>query len=359
MRLVHSTESSLQNVVFSISVGVGIGAVGLTAFFWNKRNRESLHHVGDIEQISIYPIKGLKGFKIGQSEKCPQVHVTQFGLKCGDLRDRCFVLGSCRNSKEKFEFITMRTVPKLALIDVEPFDSFAKVKLSVAGMEDIVVQFPEPTNEKLEVEMWKSEMMGTKCDESVNRWFRQFLKRDDVFLVSAITRRHEQTDRDLSVRNPAKDPKVGKYSPDDMRVIFNDSAPIMMITSVSHNDLNSKLKVKGRPEVQIDSWKSNIVLRCNLDQFPFCEDNWGKFSIAEEVTLDRVRLCHRCAVTKVDPKTGTFRKDEEPLRTLRSYRMHPAFKSPIFGSLLHVSTPGTIWVGMPVYAIEEKFIPLG
>ena len=119
------------------------------------------------------------------------------------------------------------------------------------------------------------------------------------------------------------DPKVGKYSPDDMRVIFNDSAPIMMITSVSHNDLNSKLKVKGRPEVQIDSWKSNIVLRCNLDQFPFCEDNWGKFSIAEEVTLDRVRLCHRCAVTKVDPKTGTFRKDEEPLRTLRQLRRVP------------------------------------
>ena len=62
-----------------------------------KKVKDFWKYVGTVDRISIYPIKGLKGFQVGgQSPSgdpetdtaCTEVMITPAGLKCGNLYDR-------------------------------------------------------------------------------------------------------------------------------------------------------------------------------------------------------------------------------------------------------------------------------
>ena len=53
----------------------------------------------------------------------------------------------------------------------------------------------------------------------------------------------------------------------------------------------------------------------------------------------------------VDPETGTLRKNMEPLKTLRKYRMtHPSLGAPIFAMQYGIDVCGNVKVGDDVYA---------
>ena len=113
------------------------------------------------------------------------------------------------------------------------------------------------------------------------------------------------------------DPKYGPYAPADMRILFNDSVPIMMATDVSHEDVNRRLRKQEKLPLIQDTWKANLFIKTVGSQRPYGEDEWGHVKLGEDVVMERVRPCNRCSVTTVDPSTGTYRSDGEPLRTLR------------------------------------------
>ncbi len=97
--------------------------------------------MGNVEKISLFPIKGLRGFDVGVGDDCPDVEMTTFGLKVGLLRDRCFIVGT-KDSQGKFDFVTMRVKPKLALITVAPNAHYTSLMLSAPEMPSIHVTFP-------------------------------------------------------------------------------------------------------------------------------------------------------------------------------------------------------------------------
>jgi uncharacterized protein YcbX len=75
------------------------------------------------------------------------------------------------------------------------------------------------------------------------------------------------------------------------------------------------------------------------------EDGWRRVRIGA-VTFDVVKPCTRCVFTTVDPETGNFDPDGEPLATLKQYRRTPAGVT--FGQNLIPRGTGTIRVGDPV-----------
>ena len=73
--------------------------------------------------------------------------------------------------------------------------------------------------------------------------------------------------------------------------------------------------------------------------------------LGNEVILHWAKPCHRCIVTQIDPETGTYIKNQEPMRTLRKYRMlEPTLDGPIFASQFGIDVCGTVKVGDDVYA---------
>ncbi|XP_075262442.1 mitochondrial amidoxime-reducing component 1-like [Convolutriloba macropyga] len=340
------------------AAGVGLGIVGLTIYALNK-SRKTWFYVGTVKSIALYPIKGVPGFPVGGSPEdgigkgtSPPVEVTPLGLKCGKLRDRCFVLGRY-NKQDEFEFISPRSVPKMMLVKVRPTEDFSAVIVSAPGMEEITVTFPSSLNASVTVDVWRSTGDAFLCcDDNVNKWFSSFLEKDDIHLACGV----DLNGKILRPRKPQEeDPKFGKYAPSDMQILFSDAAPLLFVSDVSYDDLNERITSQNRPSLSVQSFKPNIILKSDR-QRPFAEDDWSQIRVGDTVEFYRVRPCTRCSVTRVDPETGTFRSDEEPLRTLRTFRLHSAFgRDPLFGSLLAPQQCGTITTGMKIYATSDPF----
>ena len=51
----------------------------------------------------------------------------------------------------------------------------------------------------------------------------------------------------------------------------------------------------------------------------YAEDNWKRIRIGE-LEFEAVKMCSRCILTTVNPKTGKKSPDGQPLRTLSQYR---------------------------------------
>ncbi len=95
-------------------------------------------------------------------------------------------------------------------------------------------------------------------------------------------------------------------------ISFSDIAPIHLISEASLKDLNSKLK----SPVTIDHFRPNILVSGCL---AYEEDNWSSVTIGNcefEVTLKTPR----CSFTTINPVTTKVDSEQEPLRTLSTYR---------------------------------------
>ncbi len=88
--------------------------------------------------------------------------------------------------------------------------------------------------------------------------------------------------------------------------------------------------------------RPNVLIACDDEKTPFPEDAWTgriRFAMDDEVgNLEKVlknfffrfgenavlrynRPTVRCPETTIDPETGTFHEEKEPLRTLRKHRL--------------------------------------
>ena len=66
------------------------------------------------------------------------------------------------------------------------------------------------------------------------------------------------------------------------------------------------------------------------------KDNWLNFTIGNRKFF-RIRHCTRCLMTTIDPDLGAKSSDQEPLKTLKTYRLNKEVygSSPQFG--IHIS----------------------
>ena len=163
---------------------------------------------------------------------------------------------------------------------------------------------------------------------------------------------------------PASVPRqvLEKYGgqPGDV-VGFADEGPLSVISQASLDDLNNRLEVP----ITMNRFRPNIVLTGSQ---AFQEDDWntahqgqparmpiqagglGEFVKIGDCEFQVLEGCKRCVFTTIDPESLEKRKDQEPLRTLATYRKHPR-GGVSFGVLLLPRKLGTIRLGDRVEVI--------
>mmetsp|Transcript_12327 Transcript_12327/g.25986 ORF Transcript_12327/g.25986 Transcript_12327/m.25986 type:complete len:376 (-) Transcript_12327:186-1313(-) len=97
-------------------------------------------------------------------------------------------------------------------------------------------------------------------------------------------------------------------------VSLADEAPFLLTTTSSFDDLNSRLKARGKSEVEMQRFRPNIVVKGTL---PWEEDTWKRIRIGG-VVFHVWQRCGRCAMTTIDRKT--LERGPEPLATLSTFR---------------------------------------
>ena len=236
-----------------------------------------------VTEINIYPIKSTRRIALTETEVLPR------GLPW----DRRWMLVD-----DEGKFITARQHPTLAMVETD----FAGSVLRVSANERQPLELPlQPSDSKVvTVTVWKDECDAVLAGEEADTWFSEYL---------GISCRLVQMTDDL-VRGVSPDFGL----PGD-EVSFADGFPLLLLSEVSLNDLNSRLD----DAVSMRRFRPNLVVD---GEEPYAEDSWQRLRIGE-VEFAGVKNCSRCVFTTVDPGTGIKHPDKEPLRTLASYRRRP------------------------------------
>ncbi|TAG56469.1 MAG: MOSC domain-containing protein [Cytophagales bacterium] len=231
-----------------------------------------------VSQLWIYPIKSCRGILLDN------VELDKMGFK----NDRRMMVVD-----KNGDFITQRTHPKMALIDVE----ISEKNLFISSKDFSKISFPlypTPLN-FLKTKVWEDYCDSFSFSELANQWFSDFLeiKCSLVFMPETTQRMVEEN-----------------YNSTQAITSFTDGFPILIATQSSLDFLNEKLEQK----IEMKRFRPNLVIEGTL---PFEEDTWKLIKIGD-ISIQIVKPCSRCVITTIDTETAISGK--EPLLSLSKFR---------------------------------------
>lgn len=260
-----------------------------------------------ISQLFVYPIKSLSGISISSSE------VTNRGLKY----DRRWMIVDKNN-----QFLTLREYPQMALLDVEIKENGLMIMSREYPAMKLDIPFIEDSNNLEMVTIWNATVQAKPVKNQIDEWLSDMLG-----VTCRLVYMPNQSMRPVDT--------TSGYSPDDKYTSFADAYPFLLLGDASMKYLNSR----SEKQFSIERFRPNIVF---LGGLPNQEDFFEKFLI-NDAYFTGLENCARCKIPNVNPKTGMFGVDNEPLKTLSKYRLKN--KSIEFGRNVVFDGVGTISVG--------------
>lgn len=253
-----------------------------------------------------YPVKSMRGQQLDASPVGPQ------GLPF----DRSWMVAD-PNGK----FVTGRTYPELVRVVATPSDT--GVTLSAPGRDDLFV--PNGAfDASVESTVWGDCFRAWQGATEADVWLSNYLGSPVRFLwTGAVTARRVKVD-------PA------------VPLSFADGYPLLLIGQSSLDDLSERI---GKP-VSMSRFRPNLVVS---GAEAFAEDGWKRIRIGD-VVFRIEKPCERCVFTTVDPESGSKSLNQEPLRTLATYRKTPA--GVIFGQNVIAEGEGELVAGMSISVFE-------
>ncbi|MEM6528189.1 MAG: MOSC N-terminal beta barrel domain-containing protein, partial [Chloroflexota bacterium] len=197
-------------------------------------------------------------------------------------------------------FFTQRKHPRMALI--QPRFEGENMVLSAPEMPDIATSLHMEDAPHTDITVWRDTMQAGDAGNEVAQWLSEFL--------GIEARLFALTEKTVRLTDPA-------YAAQQSRVGFADGYPMLVVTEESLADLNRRLAERGKQPVPMARFRPNVVVTGAAA--PFDEDHWTAFTTAS-AHFDVVKPCARCAITTVDPQTGTVPDVGEPLATLATFR---------------------------------------
>ena len=239
-----------------------------------------------IGALWMYPIKGCRGFRV------PAATLAQTGLEVDGIGDREWVVVD-----DQGKFLSQRELPKMAQIETRL--TGVSLRLRAPGMLQLDVPF-ESEGDVIKVRVWNDEIAAVTQGDITDAWFSQFLG--------------------LQCRLMRFDPEAKRISNQKYTGTltapykFADAFALLICSSASLSDLNTRLAAKGHAEITIERFRPNIV----LDDVEAFEEDYVDHITTSDAKLQVVKPCVRCAVPNVDPATGEA--GFEPGDTLAGYR---------------------------------------
>lgn len=268
-----------------------------------------------ISKLFIYPIKSLRGISLQSA--C----VTDRGLQ----NDRRWMIVDENN-----QFLSLRTIPKMALLKVEMNDGGLKViSLEHAGNDFQILFDQEESNMEI-VTIWNATVEAKRVGKEADGWFSEMLGVNCklVFMPDSSLRPVNTT---------------SGFAPEGKFTSFADAYPFLMIGQSSMDDLNLRMQIP----LTIERFRPNIVFSGG---FPYQEDVIEDFIIGQ-INFTGLENCRRCLVPNIDPEKGVLNSDKEPTKTLATYRMRDN-KIEFGRNVVHQGT-GLIRVGDELQLINK------
>ncbi|MCE7059495.1 MOSC domain-containing protein [Dyadobacter sp. CY343] len=263
-----------------------------------------------LSEIWVYPVKSLGGVRLESAQ------VQERGLQY----DRRWLIVD-----ENGKFITQRTYPEMALIDVAIGEDNLVLSHRIYETNAVTVPFSPDSSAELTVRIWKDMVSARTVSKAADSWLSGQLQKQ-VRIV------------ELAGNAERKSPEIAGNA--RTLVSFADDFPFLLTSETSLDDLNSRL-----PEpVSMNRFRPNFVI---AGAATFEEDQWKSIQISG-IGFDLISPCERCVVVTIDQETG--RKGLEPLRTLSKYRRQD--RHIFFGQNLISHNTGQIRVGDAVQIIS-------
>jgi hypothetical protein len=213
-------------------------------------------------------------------------------------------------------FLTQREVPALALVMPVLGDPF--------GIATPLGDAAVTEGGTRSVRVWQHTGPAVDCGDAAAVLLSEFLDRP-CRLVRLAPQHHRPTEQGSG--------EVG----------FADGYPLLLTSESSLADLNTRLPVA----LPMTRFRPNVVIE---GAQAFAEDRWATIQLGS-VPVDVVKPCARCAITRVDQRTGV-RGDGEPLRTLGTFRK--AKGGVMFGQNAVHRELGTLSVGDEVSVLARR-----
>lgn len=267
-----------------------------------------------VASLHVYPVKSCRGIDVDAcriTETGPEWDRRWMIVKSGDGR-----------------FITQRSHPAMARIGTAV--GGGNLRLSAADIEALVVPV-DHGGESRRVAVWNDTCLGVDAGETAADWLAAVLG-EPLRLV----------------RIDPSEPRLASVEyagPGRYPVSFADGYPLLMISRESLADLNRRLP----SAIPMERFRPNVVIE---GVAAYAEDAMARFRFGP-VVLRGVKHCTRCAIPTTDQQTGARDPDQEPLRTLKTYRNDRALKGVTFGQncVVDAGVGERLAVGAPL-AIE-------
>ncbi|HLG19051.1 MAG TPA: MOSC N-terminal beta barrel domain-containing protein [Bdellovibrionota bacterium] len=231
-----------------------------------------------VKELWIYPIKSCRGISITATK------VERRGFEF----DRRWMVVN-----EEGQFLTQRTLPRMALIHVELTAEGPRV--SAPDQPPLLLQRNQTPFHSRSVVVFNDRVEAVDQGDRAAEWFSRFLG-----IRTRVVYMPDDTNRRV-------DPEYGQSGD---QVSFADAYPLLILSEASVDDLNRRLPAP----ISFRRFRPNILVTgCD----PYEEDRWKMIAIGD-VSIEFVKPCERCSVTTVDPDTAL--RGEQPLTTLAAYR---------------------------------------
>lgn len=264
---------------------------------------------GRLSEIWIYPIKSCRGISL------QSVELTDLG----PAHDRRYMLIT-----DDGAFVSQRTHPRLALVEVELLDDGGTLRLRAPGMDALTLP-PTVSEARRDTKIFGESLSAIVASEAAGVWFSRFFDEPMVLVAS----------RDAGSTQ-------GVPRTEDKRTGFSDGFPWLAIGQASLDGLNARL---DRP-VSMRNFRPNLVF---FGIEAHAEDRLGRLRIGE-ATFEGLKLCGRCSIPNVDPDRGEA-AGPEPTKTLATYRREGS--SVTFGQNMVHHDGERIAVGDPIRWLDK------
>jgi hypothetical protein len=185
------------------------------------------------------------------------------------------------------EFVSQRDLPRLAL--VQPALRGNDMVLRAPGMLALHVSL-DAVEEPRRVRVWDDVVDAFDMGDLAAQWFSDFLGRP---------LRLSRFDPEFRRRC---DPRW--TGPTEAVTAFADGFPLLVVSSASIDEVNRRLQAQGKPPVDSQRFRPNLV----LDGLDAHGEDWLdriEFETPDgPVVLRLVKPCSRCSIPDVDPARG-------------------------------------------------------
>ncbi|WP_199053539.1 MOSC domain-containing protein [Aquitalea sp. ASV15] len=261
-----------------------------------------------LSQMFVHPMKSARGISYGRA------YASQQGL----LHDREWLLVTPEG-----RFLTAREFPRMVLIEMDLIPG--GMLLKAPGMTPVMAMTQVYT-QPVVTAVWKDEFSALHGDPNVDECLSRYMGVPCKLLWLGMQSRR--------VLQEASTP-----------MSFADGYPYLLVNQASLDALNQEL---AQP-VSLRHFRPNLVIS---DALPYEEDDWSLLRIGD-ILFEVAKPCTRCQLTTVNPLTGEFSADNEPMRTLIRTRQLP--EGICFGVNLIARSEGILQLGAAVEVVESRY----